>query len=587
MAFPNISTYTFDLKAEFPDITLQPFNPDNIEYEKQKNLYSYCDREKQIFYEGQILDGKRNGFGVEYYSPNYPKISGYFLDDKLEGSFNKVFDPNGNTIFVGKFYNEQPVLGIVYWPKNIANSMRFAGTFKEWKIYGERVYFFYDDSSLKCVGKFTEGYVDDENLQIFHRNGVTWFKGYCKKDQEGKGTIYHNQLKFNGINNTNNQILFPNGNSQLENNFNNVNTIFTNQTTNNTNVTQNINNQFNNGLNNTSLRRYNCYELIKALEDNDKLYDQNRESMLIPLFNGNVRNCRPEGKDIKIVFQNGDLNLQADFYDGHIQGKLIIQDINSRKVFDGYCEKNILKNGKWENWGKKIGGNIDNTGLLRNFSEMDNSKLYLYDLRVELKFDWRQLYSCQSYYNNSFMRILDPVDLNIIYEGFHKQKRFHGWGKYCLRGDLVLDGVWNMEKFTGIAKDGQMHCKIENLPQNVAESGGFFGHGIKDYIYGFGRLYNYQRGRLLYQGDLSQGKKQGQYGMIRNFRGNVIYVGGHLNDKYEGRGTIYYEKTGRIKEVGWFSNGLLNGPWGVRYNEDGIVFEQGKFADGFKVESEN
>lgn len=574
MAFPCIISLSFDIKKEQPDQTLKPLKPDKLVYNKQKNIYNYSDRNEQIFYEGQISNGKRNGFGVEYYQNHHPKISGYFLNDKLEGSFNKFFAEAGNTIFIGKFVDEKPSLGIVFHPNG---AMKFAGTFKDWKIEGERVYFFYDDSSLQCMGRFIEGKPQDENLEIFHKNGVTWFKGYCKDDDtEGRACIYHNVFKY-GTQNSNSNSINPIITTTNPNN-NNGHTNDLLGTTGNSIFTPNT------PYGSTSnLRRYNCYELIKSLEDNIKLYELNRENQLLKLFDGHIKNYNPEGEDNEIFFMNGKLNMLADFEKGDIKGKVIINDMEGRKVFEGRCNSGVLKSGRWENHGQKIGGCVDEEGLLRNFCELDNSKLFLYDLRVELKFDWRYLYHCQSYYNNSYLRILDPIDLNAIYEGFHRQKRFHGYGRYCLRGDLILEGIWNMEKLTGIAKDGQWHCKVENMPLNVADTGGFFGHGIKDYLNGFGRLYNYQRGKMLYQGNLVGGKKENSYCFVRNFRGNIVYVGAMVNDKYEGRGTLYFERSGKIKETGYFRNGLLHGDYCIRYTEYENVIEEGKFVDGVLV----
>lgn len=514
----------------------------------------------------------RNGFGVEYYENHNPKISGYFVNDKLEGSFNKIYAETNNTIFIGKFVDDQPNLGIVFHPNG---AMKFAGTFKDWKIEGDRVYFFYDDSSLRCVGKFVDGKADDENLEIFHKNGVTWFKGYCKEDdQEGKACVFHNTFRC--------------GSQKNSTNSNNTNQIGSNNNDraggellgNNNNNFLGVNPQYGNTSN---LRRYNCYELIKSLEDNVRLYELNRDNQLMKLFDGNVKNYNPTGEDNKIFYMNGKLNMLADFDNGDIKGKVMIHDIEGRVVFKGLCESGTLKGGRWENHGQKIGGLVDEEGLLRNFCELDNSKLYLYDLRVELKFDWRYLYHCQSYYNNSYLRILDLVDLNAIYEGFHRQKKFHGYGKYCIRGDLILEGNWNMEKLTGIAKDGQWHCKVENMPLSVADTGGFFGHGIKDYLSGFGRLYNYQRGKMFYQGSLVAGKKENEYCFVRNFRGNVVYVGSMIGDKYEGRGCLYFERSGKVRETGWFRNGVLHGEYGIRYAEDGGVLDEGRFVDGVVV----
>ena len=88
-------------------------------------------------------------------------------------------------------------------------------------------------------------------------------------------------------------------------------------------------------MNNSFLRRYNSYELIKSLEDNIKLYDMNRDNMLIKLFDGTMKNFNPDGENNKIYYQNGKLNMCADLSNGDIKGRVLINDIEGRKVFEG------------------------------------------------------------------------------------------------------------------------------------------------------------------------------------------------------------------------------------------------------------
>ena len=57
-----------------------------------------------MLFEGEYLNGKRNGFGKEYYENGILKYVGKYLDGKYNGKGNEYF-PNGKIKFKGEFIN--------------------------------------------------------------------------------------------------------------------------------------------------------------------------------------------------------------------------------------------------------------------------------------------------------------------------------------------------------------------------------------------------------------------------------------------------------------------------------------------------
>ena len=60
-------------------------------------------------FEGEYLNGKRNGTGKEYYFNGILQYEGEYLNDERNGK-GKEYDRNENLIFEGKFENGKRIL---------------------------------------------------------------------------------------------------------------------------------------------------------------------------------------------------------------------------------------------------------------------------------------------------------------------------------------------------------------------------------------------------------------------------------------------------------------------------------------------
>ena len=67
------------------------------------------ERRIKLIFEGEYLNGERNGKGKEYYKNGNLKFEGDFLKGKRNGKEKKIgkeYDSKGNVIFEGKFLND-------------------------------------------------------------------------------------------------------------------------------------------------------------------------------------------------------------------------------------------------------------------------------------------------------------------------------------------------------------------------------------------------------------------------------------------------------------------------------------------------
>ena len=67
----------------------------------------------ELIFEGEYMDGKRNGFGKEYYINNKIKFEGEYKNGKISGK-GKEYDYFGRLIFEGEYINNKRWNGKIY-----------------------------------------------------------------------------------------------------------------------------------------------------------------------------------------------------------------------------------------------------------------------------------------------------------------------------------------------------------------------------------------------------------------------------------------------------------------------------------------
>ncbi len=156
--------------------------------EKGKEYDRYNDR---LIYEGEYLNGKRNGKGKEY-DQNYYDIlryEGEYLNGIKNGK-GKMFYNNGTTSFEGEFKDGKIWNGKGY---NLKNEIIYE--IKEGKGYVKE-YINYYDKLLLIEGEYVNGERNGKGKK-FHYNGNLEFEGEYKNGKIWTGKVYNR--RYGGI----------------------------------------------------------------------------------------------------------------------------------------------------------------------------------------------------------------------------------------------------------------------------------------------------------------------------------------------------------------------------------------------------
>ena len=145
----------------------------------------------KLKFEGEYLNGEKNGKGKEYDENGKIKYEGEYLDDEKNGN-GKEYYRNGKLMFEGEFVKDKKFSGKGYdCNNNIIYELKDGnGLFKEYIAFGDIILFECEFKNGKENGKGKE-YYDDYRLS---------FEGeYKNGERNGKGKEYKgDQVIFEG-----------------------------------------------------------------------------------------------------------------------------------------------------------------------------------------------------------------------------------------------------------------------------------------------------------------------------------------------------------------------------------------------------
>ena len=184
-----------------------------IKYESKNKGIEYHENGVLMIYEGEFLNGKRNGKGVEYeyIQSFFPSISfeGEYLNGKRNGQGKEYNAFNGILIFEGKYFKGKRWTGKIshYKEEPIYELKEGNGHIKEYHFYGGKISFEGEYLNGERNGKGKE--YDLEGNLLFegeYYKGKRWNgKGYDAKSnivyelKDGKGYVkeyYKGKLYF-------------------------------------------------------------------------------------------------------------------------------------------------------------------------------------------------------------------------------------------------------------------------------------------------------------------------------------------------------------------------------------------------------
>ena len=433
------------------------------------------DNDGLLLFEGEYLNGKRNGKGKEYYFNGNLKFEGEYLNGEKNGKGKEYFI-NGNLYFIGEYLKGKKWNG-----KGFNKYAGYAFRIKNGNGY-ILIYNIYDE--LIFEGKYFNGEIngygyeyenDDEKAKIK-------FEGkYLNGIRNGKGKEYNKlgEVIFEGK--------YLNGKKWECKMFNDNNELIF---------------ELKNGKGFGEEYSYNCKDKYSGEFFNGERSGKGKE-----YYNSN--NYINSTDDIKYW-----LLFEGEYLNGKRNGK-------GKKYYKHYEEGGLKFEGEYLNGKKWNGKGYDMYGNL--VYEIKNGSGYIkkYFRFNYLKFEGEYLNGEKNGKGKEY-----DFDKNLQYEGEYLNGKRHGKGKEYMNNKLIFEGEYlNGEKWNGKGNIG-----FED-PELVFELKNGTGKNIREYDFRF--CYT-----LRFKGEYRNGKRNGK-GREYYPVGSLEYEGEYINGKRNGKGTEY------------------------------------------------
>jgi antitoxin component YwqK of YwqJK toxin-antitoxin module len=155
------------------------------------------------YYEGGLLNGKKNGQGTLFFGNGYVKCVAEFKDDVFDGKYTEYYFGADKKVKVIGSYKKGALHGdYVSFYKN-GNRM-FEGKYKDGRPMGDFKEY-YENGGLKREGTYSDplfgSYGINGFLREYSEKGVLLYEGNVKNGiYDGKGKLYHDneKLKYEG-----------------------------------------------------------------------------------------------------------------------------------------------------------------------------------------------------------------------------------------------------------------------------------------------------------------------------------------------------------------------------------------------------
>ena len=164
-------------------------------YLNNKLAREYDSNADELLFEGEYLNGERNGRGIEYFKGSYRKLSfkGEYKNGRRHGK-GKEFDKKGRIIFEGEYLNgERNGKGKEYdirEDNSIYSYISFESNESK-ENYGKVIF----------EGEYLNGKRNGKGIEIDVNKGIRYEGEYLNGEKNGKGKEYNNdnnELIFKG-----------------------------------------------------------------------------------------------------------------------------------------------------------------------------------------------------------------------------------------------------------------------------------------------------------------------------------------------------------------------------------------------------
>ena len=145
----------------------------------------------KLVFEGEYLNGKRKGKGIEYYNGGELKFKGEYLNGKRNGKGKEYYDDD-KLMFEGEYINGKRWNGKGY---NKSDNIEF-----EIKNGKGNVKEYYDDGELEFEGDYLNGKRNGKGVEYYDDGNIEFEGEYLNGKINGKGKDYfkNGHLKFEG-----------------------------------------------------------------------------------------------------------------------------------------------------------------------------------------------------------------------------------------------------------------------------------------------------------------------------------------------------------------------------------------------------
>lgn len=158
-------------------------------------------------FSGTINEGKKQSYCTGYHMNGGQAYEGYFADDQMHGSNNRIYDDEGIIIFEGEMVNgKKHGKGITYHGNGKLN---YNGYFYNDVMHGDNIQMFFDNGKLEFEGNLVKGLVEGYG-KSYNKHGELVYSGSYQNDKQSGTSCTQWQSYCDGSNlNTNDNYSWP------------------------------------------------------------------------------------------------------------------------------------------------------------------------------------------------------------------------------------------------------------------------------------------------------------------------------------------------------------------------------------------
>jgi len=165
-------------KNDLTIITYKVFSGTYIIYDTKTKIKEYLGYNDYLIFEGEYLNGKRNGKGKEYHYNRKLLFEGEYLNGKRNGK-GKIYNNKGKLMFEGEFLNGNRWNGKGY---DISNNIVYELINGIGKVKG-----YNNEGELTFEGEFLNGEINGKGKEYSYFGEILEFEGeYLKGKRHGK-----------------------------------------------------------------------------------------------------------------------------------------------------------------------------------------------------------------------------------------------------------------------------------------------------------------------------------------------------------------------------------------------------------------